>query len=127
MTSLRTTIAAALLAAGTLASSFVPAQADPSFGIYFDGSGGGGLVFGDDDVEIGVGFGPGGGGLSIDAAKCTKSEALGKAASMGIYNRSIKKVTTNYITVGGKLAGDHVRLIVKRKTHHCAVKNFYYV
>ena len=38
MTSLRTAIAAALVAAGTLVSTFSPAQAgDPSFGIYFDG------------------------------------------------------------------------------------------
>ena len=129
MTSLRTALAAALVATGTLVSSFSPALAgDPSFGIYFDGHGGGGAVLGVDGIEVGIGFGHGGGGgIVIDGAKCSKFEALHKAASLGVYNRYVKSVGSKHIVVRGKLGGDKVEVVMKRKSAHCTVKDVYYI
>ena len=119
MFALKSALASALVASGVLASSLAPARAgDASFGIHFDSHG---------NVGIHIGIGHGGHGHGGFGGKCTKSEALGKAASLGLYNRSIKSVTASHITVGGKLAGDKVRLVLKRKTPNCAVKNLYYV
>lgn len=121
MNSLRSTLAAVVIATGTLASSFSPALAgDPSFGFYF-GSHGGGIALG-----FG-GHGHHGGHGGYGGPACSKFEALDKAASLGVYNRKIKSVGAKNIVVKGKIGGAKVEVVMKRKSYNCAVKDIYYI
>ena len=123
--SLKTSLAAASIAIAALAGSLAPAKADS---IWF----GPGVGIGGVGVGVGVGFGVGPGyhghGYYGDyAGYCSKGEALGRAASMGVKKRYISGVSQNRISVRGSHKGKPVKVTMYRHSDACAVRSFNYL
>lgn len=126
--SLKTTLIAGSIAFAALAGSLAPANAD-SVGVWV----GPGIGIG--GVGIGVGFGVGvghghyGHGYYGDYAGgyCSKGEALGRAASMGVKKRYVAGVSDNRISVRGTHKGQPVKVTMYRHSYGCAVRSFNYL
>lgn len=130
--SLKSSLAAAIVATGALAGSLAPAAADsiwfgPSVGIGPIGIGVG--------VGIGLGHGPFAPGYYGHGyyghapyrhagayGTCTKGEALGRAATMGVRKRWVSGLTDHRITVKGTRHGQPVEVVMYRNSADCAVK-----
>jgi hypothetical protein len=129
MTSFKTSLAAASFAIAALAGSLAPAKAD-SVGVWVGpGIGIGGVGIG---VGVGVGVGHGyyghGYGYHGDyAGYCSKGEALGRAASMGVKKRYVSGVSENRISVRGTHKGQPVKVTMYRHSDGCAVRSFNYL
>ena len=123
MKTLKTSMIAAVVALGTLGGAVSGAQAgNPGFGIHIDSNGNAGIYLGTGPGPVyDPAPGPGLGG------KCTKFKALKRAKKMGIKNRHVIKITNSRVVVRGKKAGNKVRLVLRRKSPHCSVKNFHYI
>lgn len=128
--SLKTTLVSATLAFGVIAGSLAPANAD-SVGVWV----GPGIGIGGVGVGVGVGFGVGvghghyGHGYYGDYAGgyCSKGEALGRAASMGVKKRYVAGVSDNRISVRGTHKGQPVKVTMYRHSDGCAVRSFNYL
>jgi len=117
---LKSALVGATLALGTLAASSA-AQADVGLGIYLGGHHG---------VGIGLGVGIHDGyyhDTYAYAGHCSKNEALGRAASMGVNKRYVSGVTQSRIVVRGKKNGQPVQVVMRRNTDSCSVKSFAYL
>jgi hypothetical protein len=126
--SLKTTLVSASLALGVVAGSLGPASADvgvwfgPNVGIGFGGHGVG--------VGVGIGVGVGHGHYGAHhayAGHCSKGEALGRAASMGVKKRWVSGVSGHRISVKGMHKGQPVKVTMYRNTENCAVRSFDYL
>ena len=130
MTFLKTFLIAGSIAIAALAGSLAPAKAD-SVGVWV----GPGIGIG--GVGVGVGFGVGVGhghyghgyGYYGDYAGgyCSKGEALGRAASMGVKKRYVSGVSNNRISVRGTHKGQPVKVTMYRHSDACAVRSFNYL
>lgn len=130
MTFLKTSLIAGSVAIAALAGSLAPAKAD-SVGVWV----GPGIGIG--GVGVGVGFGVGVGhghyghgyGYYGDYAGgyCSKGEALGRAASMGVKKRYVSGVSNNRISVRGTHKGQPVKVTMYRHSDACAVRSFNYL
>ncbi|MBX3572935.1 MAG: hypothetical protein KF694_11345 [Mesorhizobium sp.] len=128
--SLKTSLIAGSIAFAALAGSLAPAKAD-SVGVWV----GPGIGIG--GVGVGVGFGVGVGhghyghgyGYYGDYAGgyCSKGEALGRAASMGVKKRYVSGVSSSRISVRGTHKGQPVKVTMYRHSDHCAVRSFNYL
>lgn len=128
MTSLKTSLAAASIAIAALAGSLAPAKADsiwfaPGVGV---GIGGVGIGVG---VGVGIGHGHGyhGNYAYYDGGYCSKGDALGRAASMGVKKRYVSGVSENRISVRGSHKGKPVKVTMYRNSDNCAVRSFNYL
>ena len=127
MTSLKTSLAAASIAIAALAGSLAPAKADsiwfgPGVGVGIGGVGVG--------VGVGIGVGPcyhGYGYYGDYAGYCSKGDALGRAASMGVKKRYVSGVSENRISVRGSHKGKPVKVTMYRHSDNCAVRSFNYL
>ena len=118
ITALKTTLAGIALATG-IAAGATSAQAGGSLGFHIDSHG---------NASISLGFGGHhGGGWGGGGGKCSKGEALGKAAALHVKNRWVQSVGKKNIVVRGTLYGDDVKVVMKRNSAHCAVKSVSYV
>lgn len=116
ITALKTALAGIVLASGVAAGA-TSAQAGGSLGFHIDSHG---------NASISLGFGDHHGGWG-GGGKCSKGEALGKAAALHVKNRWVQSVGTKNIVVRGTLYGDDVKVVMKRNSAHCAVKSVSYV
>jgi hypothetical protein len=128
--SLKTTLVSASLALGVLTGSLAPASADvgvwfgPNVGIGFGGHGVGVGI----GVGVGVGVGHGHYGTHhAYAGHCSKGDALGRAASMGVKKRWVSGVSGHRISVKGMHKGQPVKVTMYRNTENCAVRSFDYL
>lgn len=114
-------VSAAALSLGLLAT---PAAAD--VGVWFGPQVG--IGFGHGGVGVGVGIGVGPGYYHDDwHGHCSKSEALHRAASMGVKKRWVSGVTASRITVKGVRKGHPVKVVMYRASDHCSVKSMSYL
>lgn len=118
-TIVKSALVSATLALGALAGASA-AQADVGVGIYLGGHSFGG-------VGIGIGVNPYHDNHYVYGGHCSKSEALGRAASMGVSKRYVTGVTDSRIVVRGRKNGHPVQVVMRRNTDHCAVKSFAYL
>ena len=121
ITALKTTLAGIALATG-IAAGATSAQAGGSLGFHIDSHGNASISLRFGDHHGGWGSGGRSGGR-----KCSKGEALGKAAALHVKNRWVQSVGTKNIVVRGTLYGDDVKVVMKRNSAHCAVKSVSYV
>jgi len=122
--SLKTTLVSATLALGVVAGSLAPANAD--VGVWFGPNVG--IGFGGVGVGVGVGVGPGYHGYhTAYAGHCSKGDALGRAASMGVKKRWVSGVSGHRISVKGTHKGQPVKVTMYRNTDNCAVRSFDYL
>ena len=127
--SLKTSLIAGSIAFAALAGSLAPAKAD-SVGVWVGpgiGIGGVGLCAG---FAVGVGpgyYGHGYGYHGDYAGYCSKGEALGRAASMGVKKRYVSGVSENRISVRGTHKGQPVKVTMYRHSDACAVRSFNYL
>lgn len=124
--SLKTTLVSATLALGVVAGSLAPASAD--VGVWFGPNVG--IGFGGVGVGVGVGVGPGYYGPTYHAAyagHCSKGDALGRAAAMGVKKRWVSGVSGHRISVKGMHKGQPVKVTMYRNTDNCAVRSFDYL
>lgn len=122
--SLKTTLVSATLALGVVAGSLAPASAD--VGVWFGPNVG--IGFGGVGVGVGVGHGHYGPSYhSAYAGHCSKGDALGRAASMGVKKRWVSGVSGHRISVKGMHKGQPVKVTMYRNTDNCAVRSFDYL
>ncbi len=127
--SLKTSLIAGSIAFAALAGSLAPAKAD-SVGVWV----GPGIGIGGVGVGVGFGVGVGHGHYGHDygyygdyAGYCSKGEALGRAASMGVKKRYVSGVSENRISVRGTHKGQPVKVTMYRHSDACAVRSFNYL
>ena len=116
---LKTTLATLALACGLAFTGVPAAQAGGGFGFKVDNHG---------NASISLSFGDHGGGYGGGwGGKCSQNKALGKAKSLHVKNRWIQSVGQKNIVVRGTLYGDDVKVVMRRNSANCQVKNLTYI
>jgi hypothetical protein len=123
---LKSALVAAFVSAAGLAGSLGAAHAGGKVGVWFGphvGVGVGGI-----GVGIGVGVGPTYGHYhGHDHGRCSKADALGRAAALGVRKRHVSHVGGHSIVVRGLKKGHAVRVTMARNSRNCAVRSLDYI